>query len=320
MDRRVVIGAGMVVFLLGMVLQAAGPTYGVVMTGRIVAAFGAAAFQANAFAVAGVLAPPDRRSRAFAMIAVGAGLAAVLGVPFGLLIGRLWGWRGTLWTVAALAAVSAVLAGLFVPSMRVPAATMRDRLAVLLDRRILALLTVSALMLAPLYLLGSFASAVVGVSSPGDARAILIALSGYGVGFFAGNRLAGLFADRFASLAVIVTVLGVVALDSGVLAVVEHWFPPTLAALLILGMTGPSLIVSQQNRVFVAGGDAAVIALSLSGSMNYLGAAIGSGIGGVVLADAGPLWLAPAAAVLALAVIVVAMTTAAFSGARYTVE
>lgn len=61
LDRRIVIGAGMVSFLLGMVLQAAGPTYGVVLAGRVVAALGAAAFQANAFAVAGVLAPPDRR-------------------------------------------------------------------------------------------------------------------------------------------------------------------------------------------------------------------------------------------------------------------
>jgi MFS transporter, DHA1 family, inner membrane transport protein len=310
MDRRVVIGAGMVVYLLGLVLQAAGPTYGVVMAGRVVAALGAAAFQANAFAIAGVLAPPDRRSRAFAMIAAGASLAAVLGVPFGLLIGQFWGWRGTLWTVAAAAAVSAMMAGLFVPSMTLPAATLRERLAVLVNPRILALLTVSALVLAPLYLLGSYASAVVGVSSPGNATAILIALLVYGAGFFAGNRLIGLLADRFASLAVLVTVLGVVALDCAVLTAVQHWFLPTLATLLILGMTGSSLFIPQQNRVFVAGGEAAVIALSLSGSMNYVGAAIGAAIGGVVLANAGPLWLAPSAAVLALAVIAVAMTTA----------
>ncbi|MET4921433.1 MFS transporter [Streptomyces sp. PSRA5] len=310
MDRRVVICTGMVVFLLGMVLQAAGPTYGVVMTGQIVAALGAAAFQANAFAVAGVLAAPEHRSRAFAMIAAGVSLAAVLGLPFGLLIGQLWGWRGTLWTIAALAAVSAVLAGLFVPSVTLPATTMRERLAVLVNPRILALLTVSALVLAPQYLLGSYASAVVGISSPGNATAVLIALLVYGVGVFVGNRLVGLFADRFASLAVIVVGLGVVALNSGILAAVQHWFLPTLAALFILGVTGLSLVVPQQNRIFVAGGDVAVIALSLSGAMNHLGAALGAGIGGLVLTGAGPLWLAPTAAALALGVIAVVIVTA----------
>lgn len=315
LDRRLVICTGMVVFLLGMVLQAAGPSYGVVMAGQIVAALGAAAFQANAFAVAGVLAPPGRRSRAFAMIAAGAGLAAVLGMPIGLLIGQLWGWRGTLWTIAAMAAVAAVLAGLFVPSVTLPATTMRARLAVLVNPRILALLVVSALLITPQYLLGSYVSAVVGISSPGDGTAIMIALLLYGAGVFAGTRVIGRFSDRFAAVAVIVAGLGVVALNSLLLAAVQHWFLPTLAVLFILGMTALSLVVPQQNRVFVAGGNVAVIALSLSGAMNHIGAALGAGIGGAVLAGAGPLWLAPTAALLALGVIAVVLITAPESSA-----
>lgn len=310
MDRRVVIGAGMVSFLLGMVLQAAGPTYGVVLVGRVVAALGAAAFQANAFAVAGVLAPPDRRARAFAVIGAGSSLAAVLGVPFGLLIGQVWGWRGTLWTIVVLAAVAAVLAGLFVPSITLPATTMRDRLAVLVNLRILVLLAVSALVLAPLFLLTAYASAVVGISSPGSDNAILVALLVYGAGFFLGNRLVGLFADRFASLSVIVAGLGIVALASGLLAVVQHWFVPTLFVLFVLGVMGSSLFIPQQSRVFDAGGDLAAVALSLNGSMNYVGTAIGAGLGGVVLATAGALWLGAAAAVLAVVVIAIAVVTA----------
>ncbi|WP_406631738.1 MFS transporter [Amycolatopsis sp. WGS_07] len=309
-DRRIVIGAGMVAFLAGMVLQAAGPTYGIVLAGRVVAALGAAAFQANAFAVAGVLAPPERRSRAFAVIGAGSSLAAVLGVPFGLLIGQFWGWRGTLWTIVALAAIAAVLAGLFVPSMTLPATTMRDRLAVLVNPRIVTLLAVSALVLAPSFLLTAYASAVVGISSPGSANAILVALLVYGAGFFLGNRLVGRFADRFAALSVIVAGLVVVAVAAALLAAVQHWFVPTLVALFVLGVMGSSLFIPQQNRVFVAGGDVAAVALSLNGSMNYVGTAIGAGIGGVVLANAGPLWLGPAAAILAVLVIGVALATA----------
>ena len=94
------------------------------------------------------------------------------------------------------------------------------------------------------------------------------------------------------------------------LALVQHWFVPTLVALFVLGTLGSSLFVPQQNRVFVAGGDVAAVALSLNGSMNYVGTAIGAGLGGVVLAAAGVLWLAPAAAVLACVVIAVALLTA----------
>lgn len=244
------------------------------------------------------------------MIGAGFSLAAVLGVPFGLLIGQVWGWRGTLWTIVALAVVAAVLAGLFVPSITLPATTMRDRLTVLVNPRILVLLAVSALVLAPLFLLTAYASAVVGISSPGSDNAILVALLVYGAGSFLGNRLVGLFVDRFASLSVIVTGLGIVALASGLLAVVQHWFVPTLAVLFVLGVLGSSLFIPQQSRVFDAGGDLATVALSLNGSMNYVGTALGAGLGGVVLATAGPLWLGPAAAVLAAAVIAIAVITA----------
>ncbi|MER6896669.1 MFS transporter, partial [Amycolatopsis sp. NPDC000740] len=294
-DRRLVIGAGMSTFLGGMLLQAAGPTFGTVLAGRVVAALGAAAFQANAFAVAGVLAPAERRARAFAVIGAGSSLAAVLGVPLGLLIGQVWGWRGTLWTIAALATAAAVLAGIFVPSMTLPATTMRERLAVLVNPRILTLLAVSALVLAPSFLLIAYASAVVGISSPGSANAILVALLVNGAGFFLGNRLVGWVTDRFASLRVIAAGLGVVVVAAASLGVVQRWFVPTLVVLFLLGVLGSMLFIPQQNRVFAAGGDVAAVALSLNGSMNYVGTAIGAGAGGLVLANAGPEWLGPAA-------------------------
>ncbi|MFE3178012.1 MFS transporter [Amycolatopsis sp. NPDC059090] len=309
-DRRLVIGAGMATFLVGMLLQAAGPTFGTVLAGRVVAALGAAAFQANAFAVAGVLAPPERRARAFAVIGAGSSLAAVLGVPLGLLIGQAWGWRGTLWTIAALATAAAVLAGIFVPSMTLPATTMRERLAVLVNPRILTLLAVSALVLAPSFLLIAYASAVVGISSPGSANAILVALLVNGAGFFLGNRLVGWVTDRFASLRVIAAGLGVVVVAAASLGVVQRWFVPTLVVLFLLGVLGSMLFIPQQNRVFAAGGDVAAVALSLNGSMNYVGTAIGAGAGGLVLANAGPEWLGPAAALLAALVLAVALSTA----------
>ncbi|GAA1026492.1 MFS transporter [Amycolatopsis albidoflavus] len=309
-DRRLVIGAGMSTFLGGMLLQAAGPTFGTVLAGRVVAALGAAAFQANAFAVAGVLAPAERRARAFAVIGAGSSLAAVLGVPLGLLIGQVWGWRGTLWTIAALATAAAVLAGIFVPSMTLPATTMRERLAVLVNPRILTLLAVSALVLAPSFLLIAYASAVVGISSPGSANAILVALLVNGAGFFLGNRLVGWVTDRFASLRVIAAGLGVVVVAAASLGVVQRWFVPTLVVLFLLGVLGSMLFIPQQNRVFAAGGDVAAVALSLNGSMNYVGTAIGAGAGGLVLANAGPEWLGPAAALLAALVLAVALSTA----------
>jgi len=309
MDRRVVIGTGMFAFLAGMVLQAAGPSYAVVLAGRIVAGLGAAAFQANAFAVAGVLSRPDRRARSFAVIGAGSSLASVLGVPFGLLIGQWLGWRGAMWTIATLAAVAAVLAAAGLPSVTLPATSLRSRLAVLVNPRILILLVVSALMLAPLYLVSAYAAVVVGVSSSAGG-AVLVALFVFGTGFFLGNRLVGRFADRFDSLTSLTAALIVAICANVVLSVVQHWYVPTLVALFVLGLVGSFLFIPQANRVFVAGGDVAAVALSLNGAMAYVGTAVGATLGGVVLSVGGALWLAPAAAVVAAVVLGVTRLTA----------
>lgn len=311
MDRRIVITAGMITFLAGMMLQAAGPTYPVVLAGRIVAALGAAAFQANAFALAGVLATPERRARAFAMIGAGSSLAAVVGVPFGLAIAEWLGWRGTMWTLAALAAIAATVTLIAAPSVRLPSSTLSERAAVLVDPRILILLLVSALVMAPLFMVSSYAAAVIGASTA-SASALLIALVVFGVGFFTGNRLVARYADKLDSLTLVTTALGVVICASAALRLVLHSFLPVLAPLFVLGLAGSFLFIPQQNRLFLANPNdsTAAIALSLNGSMNYASIALGTALGGLVLTTASVLWLPIGSAALAATVIVVAQLTA----------
>ncbi|HEY3502850.1 MAG TPA: MFS transporter [Actinocatenispora sp.] len=309
LDRRVVIGAGMVVFLVGMVLQAVGPTYPTVLAGRIVAALGAAGFQANAYAVAGLLSPPERRARSFAVIGAGASLASVLGVPFGLLIGQWLGWRGTMWTIVALAGIAAVLAWVAVPPVHLPVTSLRSRVAVLRDTRMLLLLMVSAFVLVPLYLVAAYAAPVVGVSRSG-AGAVLVALLVFGVGFFAGNRLVGRVADRFGPLRTLTVALAATAAVTAGLGAVQHWYVAALVMLFGLGAVGSFLFIPQQNRVYNAGGDVAAVALGLNGSMIYVGSALGAILGGVVLSTAGSHWLGPVAALVALAVLALTWSTA----------
>ncbi|MFC4907307.1 MFS transporter [Actinomadura gamaensis] len=308
-DRRAVIGAGMAVFLVGMVLQALGPTYPAVLAGRVVAALGAAAFQANAFAVAGVLSRPERRARAFAVIGAGSSLATVLGVPFGLLLGQWWGWRGVMWVIAGLAAAAMVLTTVSLPSVTLPRTSLRDRLRVLTTPRLLVLLGVSALVLAPLNLVTAYSAALVGVSASSDG-AVLAALLVFGAGFFLGNRALGRLADRFTSLTLLSGALtGLIAVMAA-LAGVQHRFGPTLVALFVLGLLGTCLFVPQQDRVFGAAGDAAPVALGLNGSMIYVGTALGAALGGTVLSGAGAVWLAPSSAVLGAAVLALVRLTA----------
>ena len=62
-DRRVLLTAGMGVFVAGMIVQATGPDFPAVAAGRVLAALGAAAYQATAYSTAGILSDDSRRAR-----------------------------------------------------------------------------------------------------------------------------------------------------------------------------------------------------------------------------------------------------------------
>lgn len=302
LDRRVVLGGGMAVFLLGMVGQALGPTYATVLAGRILAALGAAAFQANAYAVAGFLSPPERRARSLAMVGAGTSLATVIGVPLGVLLGQQIGWRAALWAITVAAAVAGALC-LTLPGIRLPTASLRERVGVFTSPRMLLLLCGTALQLVPLYAVISYVAPVIGAKGQTDTP-VLVALVVFGAALFLGNRLVGHLADRWGGLRVITVGLTVSALALVALWILRLDLVPAIAALAVLGLVGSFQITPQQTRVFAAGGTAATVALGLNGSMIYVGSGGGAALGGGVVATAGaaavPL-VAAGAAVVALA-------------------
>jgi predicted MFS family arabinose efflux permease len=110
-DRRVLLGGGMAIFVVGMVGQAVGTTFLALAVARVVAAIGAAAFQANAFAVAGATAADETRGRALSMVSMGVSVSSVLGVPIGVFVAASVGWRGVMWGIAAVGALEGGRAG-----------------------------------------------------------------------------------------------------------------------------------------------------------------------------------------------------------------
>ncbi|WIX88222.1 MFS transporter [Amycolatopsis sp. DG1A-15b] len=285
LDRRVVLGGGMVVFLLGMVGQALGPTYAVVLAGRILAALGAAGFQANAYAVVGFLSAPERRARSLAVVGAGSSLATVIGVPIGALVGQHLGWRAALWLITGGAVVAAALC-LALPGVRLPVASLRERIRILGTPSVLLLLCGTALQLVPQFAVISYIAPIIGAQGQ-TATSAVVALVVFGVAFFTGNRLVGHLADRWGALRVITVGLTVSALALVALWIVRLSLVPAIAALAVLGLVASFQVTPQQTRVFAAGGAAATVALGLNGSMIYVGSGGGAALGGGVITVAG---------------------------------
>ena len=116
--RMLLISIG--VFVVGNVISALGPTYSVVMVGRLVAASAHGAFLGIAALAAGDLVSPERKGRAIAAVFSGLTAATVLGAPIGAAVGRALGWRFMFWTLVLAGAVALVALVFLMP--RKPAA------------------------------------------------------------------------------------------------------------------------------------------------------------------------------------------------------
>ncbi|WP_261575616.1 MFS transporter [Frankia gtarii] len=306
-DRRLLLGGGLALFLLGMAGQALAPSYAVMAAGRAAAALGAAAFQSNAYVMAGMLASGRRRGRALAAVTAGTSLSTVLGVPFGVLAGQWFGWRTVLWIITVLAALTALCVPLL-PRAHVPPTSMRARLGVLTRTPVLMVLLATVAVVAPPFLLISYLPIVLGMANT-DSRLVVILLA-FGLGSLTGNRLVGHLVDSRGALGVLLVAVTGLAASFAVLVPAREEYGAALAVFLAVGAFQGLSITPQQQRLFVIAPDVATVALGLNGSAIYLGSALGAALGGVTLNVAGAATIPAAAAVLAAAGLALIATTA----------
>jgi len=106
--RRAMLLTTTAVFLAGNLISALGPTYGTIMTGRIVSATAHGAFLGIAAVFAAELVDPARKGRAVALVFSGLTASTVLGAPLGAAVGQALGWRFTFWTLVVFGGVALI--------------------------------------------------------------------------------------------------------------------------------------------------------------------------------------------------------------------
>ncbi|MFC8516716.1 MFS transporter [Streptomyces sp. NPDC057257] len=115
LHRKTVLTGLVTLFVTGNLLSAIAPTYPVMLLGRVVAALCHGSFFGIGSLVARRLVPPERASRAVALMFAGLTVANVVGVPFGALIGEHWGWRATFWSITAIGLAALIAITTLIP-------------------------------------------------------------------------------------------------------------------------------------------------------------------------------------------------------------
>ncbi|MFF4418380.1 MFS transporter [Streptosporangium sp. NPDC001559] len=304
--RKTMLLALMVLFLAGNLLSALAPTYGVLMAGRIVAAFSHGAFFGVGAVVAADLVEPAKRARALSVMFSGLSLANVLGVPAGTAIGQAFGWRATFWAVVAVAAVGLAGVGALVPSHPRPQGqSLLRELSVFRQGGVWPALAMTVFGFAPVFTVITFIAPMmtdVGGFSPGAVPTVMGLL---GIGLVAGNLLGGRLADRAVLPAVYVSV-GALTVLSAIVAVAAGNQPAFIAAIVLFGVAAFATIPPLQTWVLDSASQAPSLASAANIGAFNLANALGSLLAGLTVEAgygyAAPAWIGMALGLAGLAV------------------
>ncbi|MEV4247487.1 MFS transporter [Streptosporangium canum] len=307
MRRKHLLLALMVIFILGNVLSALAPTYGLMMTGRVVASFTHGAFFGVGAILAGDLVAPGRRASAIALMFTGLTLANVLGVPMGTFIGQAFGWRVTFWVVAGLGVVGLLSIAALVPVQARPTGTdIGAELAVFRNPQVWLAIAMTVLGFGGVFASFTYIAPMMTEVAGFSEGAVSWLLVLFGIGLVIGNLLGGRLADR-ALMPSLYALLAGLALVLAVFTFTSRAQIPAAITVFLLGAFGFATVPPLQKRVL----DNAAAAPTLASAVNIgafnLGNALAAWLGGLVitagLGYTAPNWVGAllAAAALALA-------------------
>ncbi|MEW2557813.1 MFS transporter [Streptomyces griseorubiginosus] len=282
---KTVLTAALLLFTLANALTAVAGSLAVLLVARALAGVGAGVYSPMAATTAASLAGEERRGRALALVMGGMSIGTVIGVPVGVLLADHVGWRGTLWLITGLGAVAVTGVALALPRLAAtPPPPLRERARILARRPVAAIAGVS--LIAGVTSLGLYTYLAPFLADAGGIDGTLGAMWAWGLGGVAGSLLIGRIVDRTGRpYAVVTVVLLLLCLSHLLLPLAAEATWLLAVPLVVWGATGWALQVPQQHQLIAARPDQAPVAVSLNSSAVYLGSALGSALGGVVLAS-----------------------------------
>jgi predicted MFS family arabinose efflux permease len=268
---------------------------------RVLAAAGAGVFTPVAAAVAVALSPPEARARTLAAVFFGLTLAQVFGVPLGSYLAYAFGWRWAFWTVVLIGLPCIWLIWRTVPAgLRFQPVSLGDLGRVLCTPRLMAAVLFTTSFLSGIYIVFTYLSPLLesrmGFGATGITSALLMA----GLGAVAGNLLGGVLTDRFGPVRTLFLLCAAQVCLLTSFSVLPLPVPLIFAQIFLWNLFGWSFMAAQQTRLIGLEPQGAQVLLSLNAAAIYVGAALGSALGGAVIAGIGIGALGAAGAVVAL--------------------
>lgn len=292
MDRRSVLTGSLALYAVGHALCALAPNLTTLIIVRSVTLLGAAVFTPQAAATLGLVIAPERRAAAITAVFLGWSVASVFGSPASAWLGAHIGWRGTFALFAAFCVIGVIWVWRIVPRGLHGTSLSRDAwLQVLRHPALIAILLVTVVGASGQFTTFAYIAPYIGATIDSSPNTLTFALMLFGFAGVVGNVWATRrIAIQGASSNVAISIMSMSA-GMLVLAIAGSWLAAFVVGALAWGGGVFANNSSQQARLVVASPALSGASIALNTSMIYLGQALGTTIGGVVIAGSGYRWL-----------------------------
>ncbi|MFI6121540.1 MFS transporter [Streptomyces sp. NPDC051064] len=296
-------------FVVGNVVSALAPTFGVMLTGRVIASLAHGAFFGIGSVVAADLVAPEKKAGAIAMMFTGLTVANVVGVPLGTFIGQTLGWRVTFFVVAGLGVLGFLGVAKLVPEQPKPQGVrIRHELAAFRNVQVLLAMAMTVLGFGGVFAAITYITPMMTETAGFATSSVTWLLVLFGLGMVGGNLLGGKFADRHLMPMLYVS-LGALAAVLALFTLTAHNKIAAAVTIVLIGALGFATVPPLQKRVLDQAAGAPTLASAVNIGAFNLGNALSAWLGGIVIAAGfgytAPNWVgaALAAAALLLAVL-----------------
>ncbi|WP_342572903.1 MFS transporter [Paenibacillus sp. FSL R5-0749] len=284
-ERKKVYMCTLFVFLISNLISAFSTSFYMLMAGRALGAATGSLIFVLSLTLAARIVEPQYKGRAVGTITMGGSASLILGVPLGIFVGNLAGWREVFMLIAILTAV--VMVAIWIAMDRVqpiPAVSLKKQLTALWNPKMLAIHATTLLVLAGHLTLYAYFTPFLQETLGASATMVTFIYMMFGIAAVAGGGIGGMLSDRLhpAKAIVIVLIPFIVSM-----AIIPFSVQLPLIAFLILLSIWSALswtVTPVQNSLIIkTSPETAETLISTNSGIAHAGIALGTYIGGMVI-------------------------------------
>ncbi|MQS89168.1 MFS transporter [Companilactobacillus mishanensis] len=284
-NRKTLLIAIMISFILGNTIAALAPTFVMLLIGRIISALAHGLFMTIASVVAADVVAPNKRASAISVMFTGLTVATVTGVPLGTYIGQILNWRSSFIFLILLGLIGMIGSLILVPNNlpKAQPSNARGFLRILNQPKLLLIILITALGYGATYPVYTYISSILKNQMGWSDGAIVIILVVYGLAVAIGNTLGGRLANVKPLNALLKMFIGLgAALFLVWISLNTHYFG--LIAVLLMGLFAFMNVPGLQLYMLQLAEELTPSEVNLASSLNIsafnIGIIIGSTVGG----------------------------------------